>query len=173
MKRIIAAAACLTLSMTCMGNGKEDNTWHRMAGIDLGAAISEGAMKTVISQQFAKHWSIDARHSVRVNMAKHRLSPEEKEHYETLDHAHDEAACAEKDIMTGDITISYWIKESFRGLSVQAGCRWGIRMNPESILGFGYTIGIWKGFRCTMTYCTALGGQMNSNLGFTITYVMK
>ena len=24
MKRIIAAAACLTLSMTCMGNGKDE-----------------------------------------------------------------------------------------------------------------------------------------------------
>ena len=173
MKRIFAAAACLTLCMTCIGNGKEGNTWHRMAGIDLGAAISGGAMKIVISQQFAKHWSIDAGHTVRLNMAKHRLSSEEKEHYKTLNYALDEAAGADEDIMTGDITISYWIMESFRGLSVQAGYTWGIRNNPELILGLCYTIGIWKGVKCSMTYYTALGCQMNRNLGFTITYVMK
>lgn len=173
MKRLIAAVACLTLCIACLGNGKERNTWHRMAGIDLGAAIGEGAMKIVISQQFAKHWSIDSRHSVRMNMSRHRLSSEEKEHYEILDYAFEDAGCTDEDIMTGDITISYWINESFRGLSLQAGCSWGIRKNTESILGLGYTIGIWKGLRCSMTYYATLGCQMNRNFGFTITYVMK
>ena len=144
-----------------------------MIGIDLGEAISQGALKVTISQQFADHWSIDSGQSLHLKMTRLKLDPEEEEHYDALNYARNEGCDPNEDLMAGDIMLSYWTKEGYRGLFLQAGCRYGISKGPGGQLGFGYMIEIWRGIRCSLTYVTTLNSQPKSNIGFTISYVME
>lgn len=173
MRTLIAVAACLFLWMTCRGEGKEKIIWPRSAGIDIFSAANEGALKLSISQQFSNHWSIDASHTIRFRMTKREAASEVKEHYSMLGYTHVENSDSEHEMMTGDLTLSYWLKEGYGGLFIRTGCRTGVEMRMEGILGVGYTIKVWKGLRCSLSYDTTIGNNRKEQLGLTISYVMK
>ena len=173
MKRIITVSACLLLCMICLGQEGKGRTWRRMAGIDLCAAASEQELEFVISQQFFQHWSIDTQCSTHLTQAKRRYSSEEEEHYRTLNYISygDEENVINS--MNSRITISYWMEEAYYGFFLRAGCKCGIAQRPACIIGSGYTIKLWKELRCSLTFDTTVDKQRKSELGFTISYVMK
>ena len=173
MRTLSVVAACLIMCMTCRGEGKENTIWPRSAGIDIGSTVHEGAVKLMISQQFYHHWSVDACHTVRLRMVRKRADHIEEEHYGTLGYAPVKADDSSYEMMTCDLTVSYWLNECFRGMFIQAGCRSGIEMRCEGIMGLGYSIKVWKGLRCSLTYDTSIGKERKSHLGLTISYVMK
>lgn len=173
MRTLIVVAACLIMCMTCRAEGKDKTIWPRSAGIDVGSAVQEGTVKLMVSQQFSRHWSVDACHAIRLGMVCKRADRIEEEHYGTLGYVLAIADDSSYEMMTGDLTVSYWLNECFRGMFIQAGCRSGIKMRWEGIMGLGYSIKVWKGLRCSLTYDTSIGKERKSHLGLTISYVMK
>ena len=173
MRSLIAVAACLLVCLTCGGEEKEKTIWPRSAGMDVCSAAYEGALKFMVSQQFSHHWTIDANYTARLRELRRGFDSEEIEHYSELGYPLNEEDYSEYEMMTGDITVSYWVSEGYRGLFIQTGCRTGVEMRVEGIAGLGYAIKIWKGLRCSLSYDTTIGSKRRSHLGVTISYVMK
>lgn len=169
----MAIAICLTLCLKCAGTGRNEAEYIRMGGIDIGSAMREGSLDLGISRLIAPHWSLEASHLIRLQMTRRSRPEEVQEHYETLSYAENAVTSHSKELLTSDITVSYWIKEGYKGAFVQAGCRSGIRQRPAGIIGAGYCIRIWKGFACTLTYDATLQRQSEDKLGLTISYMMR
>ena len=156
--------------MTCSAIEKDAYKWKRCVGVDLGYAISKGGLEIGISQQFARQWSIDANQKILLSMIKQTPNEEISDHYNTLYPVQEESNKTHDEFMTGELMVSYWPVEAYKGMYLQTGCRIGIKELPQCIIGLGYAIKIWKGLTCIMSYDTTITQPSYGNFGLKLSY---
>ena len=151
MKKLVAVIAGMIICLTCRGQENQQRIWKSQVGIDIGAAVCEGGLKVNVSQQFAHQWSLDASSMIRIGNIARIRTEKYIEHYETLGYHKEDNTAADSDLVTGEIKICHWLKETFIGPHIHIGCRSGVRQGLAGTVGAGYCIQIWKGLSCRIT----------------------
>lgn len=132
--------------------------------------MKTGGIEVVIGQELAKHWSVEASRVFELNMVLPRPSQETAEHYKNIGHVKERATNSGSDLLTGNIRIAYWPDEVYSGITMMAGCRYGIRNGLRGSIKAGYAICLWKGLRCTIAYDRSIEKDPEQDISLTLSY---
>ena len=173
---LLAAALCLIGSMDCCGRHKKGDGASTEIGLDLGAVIGRGEIRFNIGRQFSGHWSLEGTHTLRPGMLRKDRNPDEDAHYSEVEDTGSGTRTEPYCLMEGGIKVKYWMTETYKGGYIMTGCRLGDGRGIDGTVGLGYSIRIWKGWRCTLSCEIDIRRShiqqkpAGDGLGFTISY---
>ena len=138
--------------MTISGKSRSNDHPETEIGIDLSEAIGKGAFRITIGKRVSEHWSLEGSHELMIGMLLNKKDDDEKIHYGEVNKVLSYEYTMHDDLITGGISIKYWTAETHKGAFMQAGCKLGTLTGLDCTAGLGYSIGIWRGIRCTISY---------------------
>ena len=165
-------AICFIICFSFPGAGREKYARKYSAGIDIASAIRERALNVKVGREIASHWSLDASNMIILSRNRSGLAHEYEEHYETLYEWKNDQTDTDSDIIFSDITLSYWLKECYKGLFLHAGCRSYVQHLPQVIIGVGYSVVLWQELTFTLSCNTSVTNKAESAFGLTISYTL-
>jgi hypothetical protein len=176
MRKLLTVSFCMLLCLICAGIPKDAVIPKTEVGLDLGAAIGKHAFTFFIGRQISRQWSLEGSHTLIAGMLTKKADEEELAHYQEFKTEDEQSATNVEDLFSGNIRLKYWLTDIHKGGYFMAGCRIGQRKGMDGTIGAGYSIHIWKGWRCAVSYeidiresCIHQRPRGNG-LGFTLSY---
>lgn len=166
----MAVAVCLFITLTCAGGNDIRKLKRQSLGVNLGQSMKTGGIEIVMGQELSKHWSIEASRVFELSMVLPRPSQETAEHYKNIGHVNERITDSGQDLLTGNIRIAYWPDEVFSGITIMAGCRYGMRNGLRGSIKAGYVICLWRRLRCTLGYDRSIGKDPEQDISLTLSY---
>lgn len=177
MRRLLlVVSSCLSLSSTCIGQQKKGDGLVTEIGLDIGAVICRKELCLTVGREFAPHWSLEGYHTFVFGRLTKGRNEEEEMHDSILSTEDLSSVEISDDLISGGLRVRYWIKETYKGGYFMAGCRLGDRKGVDGTIGLGYSIQIWNGMRCSISYDIDLRrsslhkSPKGNGLGITISY---
>ena len=153
MRRLLLAISMFMMGgIICIGRQRNGDNHTTEVGVDIVAATCRSSLRITAGRQLLGHWSLEGVHTLMFGPLSDGMSEEEEEHYGILGPEKPESVRKAEDMVAGEVRLRYWMHKTYEGGYFMAGCRMGHRTGIDGTIGCGYSIRIWRGWRCTISY---------------------
>ena len=139
----------LITGFTCLAQHKVN------IGLDIGPILKNGSIGLYAGYGFGK-WS--ASYSAETGIVRKSVDMEYEEHLSEFT----ETYKSEISICRHQVSVCYWLDETYKGAYLEIGCRSGVKIKADCTLGIGYNIPVWKGLSISLSYDTDLMASIRS-----------
>ena len=176
MRTLLAISLFMSICQTCTGRCTRACIPKTEIGVDIGAVINQGALGIHVGHRITKQWSLEGTHTLMAARLIRKPDKDEEVHYGEVDSYALTARTDTTRLMSGGISLKYWFNETYKGGFIMIGGRYGGLGGADGILGIGYSINLWKGMTCAISYEIDLRGSAirekpaGKGIGFTLSY---
>lgn len=154
MKVLILIFAGIFICLCSFGQTRNRalEDYSSLIGIDVTSVIIDRSMVLHIGHAFSRHWSIHGSASLRIAGMQKSVNNEETGHY--MEFGKEQITESIKDLNTfnGSFCLSFWPKQSLKGMNIRVGLIYGNRNGPDCRIGAGYMFRIWKMVHADISY---------------------
>lgn len=130
---------------------KGDEVLQTEVGINVFSAIFKGEFSFTVGRELASHWSLSGTSAFKFGRFIKKPNIDEEVHYNEMNDITDTDMSGNK-LFSGGLGIKYWLTETYKGGYMMTGVRYGAITKVDAIIGCGYTINIWNGVKCNISY---------------------